>query len=201
MDKYIHAEVVNIYVFANRIDKAIEYLEKVLESEKDIGIMLLELIELCLNTSKYEKAAKYLQIAEKNYSENSQYLYLKASYCFDNFLYEEGLEVIDRALEIKPGETDFIFFKSELIENTENCDTAINYIKSVFKEGYFHVLFYYRLAGLYLLKDEPEIAFKYLNLAVENDSKYLSNFVETFPEVKAYNQFKSLLSLFEIQII
>ncbi len=184
------------YAMDDQIDSAIDCLEKALEYDDAPDYIKLDLAALYLDTMQLEQANELLISMEKEFADDVEYNFLKAKYCLEKNSLKEGLEHINKALEFKQKEMDFIILKADLYEKAKLFDEAIAYLKGVLKRGTLNPIpLYLKLAGLYMLKNEQETASIYLNLSLHKGDAELEDFIDLFLDTNVYNQLKALLNL------
>ncbi len=174
---------------------AIYYLEKSLEADNENVDSLIDIISIYLDRNDLIKAYKYIIKLRKIDKKNPELMYLNAKYLLKKGDYDLGLKYINRAISLEPYEFDYILLKSELLEAKGEIAQSILFLKSYIDDFEENSLFLYKIAGMYVSNKEISKAKKYLKIAVEKDSLYITDFLEHYPEAKHYNELKPLLNL------
>ncbi len=168
--------------------KAIDSDQTNIQAYVDLGALFLELNELDL--SSY-----YLTEAQKIDKEFPELNYVLADLMLKKGEYIQGIKYINKAIEKKANDTDFILLYSELYEALGKIDKSISVLKKSLNKVEDKARVFYRLAGLYVNMDNEQDAYNNLKKAIDLDNSYIENFLRIYPDAQKYNQLKSLLNL------
>lgn len=174
------------------------YYLKSYESDKNNIKALINLGRLFLQLHDFEMSYHYLYMAMKIDKEDAKLNYTLANLMFQKKELNKAIRYINKALINLPHEADFILLQSEIYQAKGNFKKSIAVLKKSIDFVEDKVYFYYRLASLYILLNQKNIAYCYLKKAVLEDPNLVSTFLKSFPETKNDNLFKGLLNLPEI---
>lgn len=171
------------------------YYLKSYESDKNNTKALINLGGLFLELHDFEMSYHYLYMAMKIDKEDAELNYTLAYLMFQKNELNKAIRYINKALVYLPHETDFILLQSEILQAKGNLEKSIAVLKNSIDFVEDKARFYYRIAGLYILLDQKNIAYHYLQTAISEDPNLVSNFLEMYPIIKSDNLFKGLLNL------
>jgi len=184
-----------IYQSLNKFSLALKLLKKCLLIDAKRIEPLYNIVSIYLEEGKLKKAYKYLEKIQSVDKDNDEFYYLLADYYLRKGDLLLGIRYVNKALRKNPFEVDYALLKSELIEAKINVKESINYLCNYLTNIEQHALIYYKLAGLYVNKKNVNKAYKYLRIAINKDSDYINDFLESYPDALKYDELKSLINL------
>lgn len=191
----IYLNMGKCYECLNEPVNATAYYLKSYESNKNNIKALVNLGGLFLELHDLDMSYHYLYMAMKIDKEDAELNYTLADLMLKKNELNKATRYINKALENLPHEADFILLQSEIFQAKGNLEKSIAVLKDSIDFVEEKARFYYRIAGLYILLDQKNIAYHYLHTAISEDPNLVSNFLESFPTSKNDNLFKGLLNL------
>ncbi|MGQ9846247.1 MAG: tetratricopeptide repeat protein, partial [Bacteroidales bacterium] len=191
----IYLNIGKCYECLNDPLNATAYYLKSYESDNNNIKALINLGALFLELHDLDMSYHYLHMAMKINKEDAELNYTLADLMLQKNELNKAIHYINKALEYLPHETDFILLQSEIFQAKGNLKKSINVLKNSIDFVEDKVRFYYRIAGLYILLNQKNMAYHYLKTAISENPNLVSNFLESFPETKNDNLFKGLLNL------
>lgn len=191
----IYLNMGKCYECLNDSLKATAYYLKSYEIDKTNIKALINLGGLFLELHDLDISYHYLYLAMKINKEDAELNYTIANLMLQKKEFNKAIRHINKALSYMPDEADFILLQSEIYQAKGNIIKSIAVLTEAINYVEDNARFYYRLAGLYILLRQNEVAYNYLQTAISEDSNLIPNFLESFPEAKNDNLFKGLLNL------
>ncbi len=183
------------YEKLDKLETAIKYYDLTIEKDKNHSDAWLGKGVIKMYLEDYAGSLVCLTNSVLIDAENPEAQYSLAELYLKTGMYSEALPHVEIAIKVAPEEVDYILLQSELYQALGDFKKSID----VLEDGYFSIEekapILYRLAGLYISKDNNQKAAEYLKQAIEADSALIVDFLKIFPDAKDFAGFKGLLDL------
>jgi tetratricopeptide (TPR) repeat protein len=163
----------NILENENDIDSAIDMYEKCLEIEPSYYDAYEVLGILLADQGKYEKAEELYKKAIGYHAESYELLYNLAMIQLELGKTEEAEKNLEFALVIKPDINEAIYSLGNIKLLKGNYNEALSLYNEITKTENYGLKAYYKIAIIYVTKNEFEKAMGIIEYLINEDSKYI----------------------------
>lgn len=200
-DRFVRLNLVKCYIEKRMYDEALCEVNKVLANDNKDSYALLEKARIYFRMKNYEKTKELL-----NQVPDDQSIILMCekmnllSNCGD---FEKAYEVLSDKLEERPNDPRLNITMSNILENNNFINLAIEYNLRAIKESCLNN-YIRHLAELYFINEEYDLAIKYYSEYMQNSSSYadgalglINVYMVTKDYEKAYNLAYQLLNTYK----
>ena len=165
----------------DRKDDAIQMLSNLLDKKPDYYNASITLGDLLIEKESFKEAANILQEALKYNPENFDInYYLGMAYTLLND-FQSAKECYEKAAEINHLKYNTKYSLAEIALLYKDLDTAEEYFQEALEDEELQADSYYELAKINLMRGNKETAIKYVNIAIDLESKKISEKIKKEP--------------------
>lgn len=164
-----------------RKDEAIQMLSSLLNKKPDYYNASITLGDLLIEKESFKEAANILQEALKYNPENFDInYYLGMAYTLLND-FQSAKECYEKAAELNHLKYNTKYSLAEIAMLYKDLDAAEEYFQESLEDEELQADSYYELAKINLMRGNKEIAIKYANIAIDLESKKISEKIKKEP--------------------